>query len=66
MKNYLSSNGVDKLPISETTFTSMADELFDQYRNSAAHPGKTMDEPEAKSCREKSKKVLKKFMSAVN
>lgn len=66
LKNYLSSNGVDKIPISENTFTTMADELFYRYRNSAAHPGKTMDEPAAKTCREKSKKVLKKFMSAVS
>lgn len=65
LKNYLCDTGVDKNPISEEMFTSTADELFDKYRNTAAHPGTTMDEVEGRICREKSKKVLKKFMSAV-
>lgn len=65
LKIYLNEHGVNPIPISESTFTLTADEIFDKYRNSAAHPGSTMVSRDAELCKEKSKKVLKKFMSAI-
>ncbi len=65
LKQYLIENGVNHIPISESTFTCTADELFDKFRNTAAHPGNTMKLDDAEKCKEKSKKILKRFMSAV-
>lgn len=65
LKGYLASEGINEHPISENSFTSEADIIFDKYRNSAAHPGRTISEHEALKCKEKSKKVLKQFMSAL-
>ncbi len=65
LKKYLIDNNIDKTPISSDEFTSMTDELFGKYRNKAAHQGQTMEKSEAGKCKEKSKKVLKRFMSAI-
>ena len=65
LKQYLSQHKIDSAPISEITFTETADELFDKFRNAAAHPGGTIPSDGARVCREKSKKVLKQFMNAV-
>lgn len=66
LKKYLASNSIDSSRVSEDTFTAMADEVFEKYRNNAAHPGQFFDEKDGRDCREKSKKVLKRFMSAVD
>ena len=65
LKRYLLANSIDEKIISSDDFTLLADDIMDRFRNSAAHPGKMIDYDEAKECREKTKKVLKRFMSAV-
>ena len=65
LKKYLEDSGVDKRVVSEEKFVSDSDELFDEYRNNAAHPGSIMGADMATNCRERTKKVLKRFMSAL-
>ena len=66
LKKYLNEHHINIESISETSFTNNADEIFDKYRNTAAHPGEIIPSSDAKACREKSKKVLKRFMTAVD
>lgn len=66
LKAYLEKQHIDVNTVSDSSFTSSADELFDKYRNVAAHSGGTMTSDDASTCREKTKKVLKKYMSAVS
>ena len=65
LKTYLIEQRINDSVISDDNFTKIADEVFDKYRNPAAHAGNTMVHEDARACREKSKKVLKRFMSAV-
>ncbi len=65
LKVHLENQHIDVDSISDNSFTSIADELFDKYRNAAAHSGTTLSSSDAEACREKTKKVLKKYMSAV-
>lgn len=66
LKNFLMGQGINSVPISEATFTDTADEIFDKYRNAAAHPGCTMAFAEAEACSEKTYNVLECFMNAVS
>ena len=65
LRRYLFANSIDERIISSDNFTLLADDIMDRFRNSAAHPGKMIDDDEAKECREKTEKVLERFMSAV-
>ena len=65
LRQYLLTHSIDESIISSEDFTLLADDIMDRFRNSAAHPGKMIDYSEAKECREKTKKALKRFMSAV-
>lgn len=65
LRDCLNNKNIDISIISEESFTQAADTIFEQYRNKAAHPGITFNKDEASSCREKTKKVIKKFMKAV-
>ena len=65
LKQFLNENGIDVTLVSEKQFTDVADEVFKKYRNAAAHSGKTMSSDDAKACKEKSKKALKRFMNAI-
>ena len=65
LKHFLEKEGIDERIVSDSDFTEKMDEIFDKYRNSAAHAGNTMESTDVNTCREKTKKVLKKFMRAL-
>lgn len=56
LKAYLEKQHIDVNTVSDSSFTSSADELFDKYRNAAAHSGGPMTSDDASTCREKTKK----------
>ena len=66
LKAFLKDHNIDLEQISNKEFTDLADTVFDEYRNLAAHPGKAFDSHEAQECSEKTKEVLKTFMGAIN
>ena len=65
LRKFLSDHKIDVGIIAEKTFTDLADEIFDKYRNNAAHPGTRIIKEEASICETKTAEALGIFMSAV-
>lgn len=65
-KDYLGRKNINIEMISDDNLTGVAYELFDKYRNDAAHAGGELEEKDALKCKEKTKKVIKRVIKAIN
>ena len=61
MREYLSQRDWDTVSLSDESFEQQSHDYVENYRNEAAHPN-MMDEKVAMKCKEKTKKIVKKFI----